>query len=231
MKAIFLCNGLLIALFFIDMGAAFASVMKPCPNSPKSQQQGDFVSNDWHNCMGFFEDNGTVYIGVFQDGDYHGVGTIFYSTGGKYEGEFKLGIPFGQGVFTNPDGVVTPTCYGQIRAYGVYFCTPPAILRVAFSNQAAIHRKQIQIKLRAFGYKKEIDGLYGRGTAEALLVFNMHCTKYDLEKPKNSEKLIKIMLMNGFQPDYTGIYEVASDIYSNTLDRVCKGEEVTSPLP
>jgi hypothetical protein len=231
MKAVFLCNGLLIALFFIDMGAAVASVMKPCPNSPKSEQQGDFVSSDWHNCMGFFEDSGTVYIGVFQSGDYHGVGTIFYSTGGKYEGEFKLGIPFGQGVFTDPDGVVAPTCYGQIRAYGVYFCAPPAILRFAFSNQSAIHRKQIQIKLRAFGYKREIDGLYGRGTAEALLVFNMHCTKYDLEKPGNSEKLIKIMLMNGFQSDYNGIYEVASDIYNNALDRICKGEEVTSPLP
>lgn len=231
MKAIFLWNGLLIALFFIDMTAAVASVIKPCPNSPKSEQQGDFVSNDWHNCMGFFEDRGTVYIGVFQNGDYHGVGTIFYSTGGKYEGEFKLGIPFGQGVFTDPDGVVTPGCYGQIRASDVFFCAPPAFLRVAFNNQSAIHRKQIQIKLRAFGYEKEIDALYGRGTAEALLFFNMHCTKYDLEKPENSEKLIKIVLMNSFQSDTNGIYEVGSDIDNNALDRICKGEEVTSPLP
>ena len=126
---------------------------------------------------------------------------------------------------------MTLGCYGQIRASDVFFCTPPAFLRVAFNNLSAIHRKQIQIKLRAFGYEKEIDALYGRGTAEALLFFNMHCTKYDLEKPENSEKLIKIVLMNSFQSDYNGIYEVGSDIDNNALDRICKGEEVTSPLP
>lgn len=78
---------------------------------------------------------------------------------------------------------------------------------------------------------RSIDALYGRGTAEALLFFNMHCTKYNLEKPENSEKLIKIVLMNSFQSDYNGIYEVGSDIDNNALDRICKGEEVTSPLP
>ena len=232
MKIIFLGTGLLITLTFMDLGAVFASEIEACPNSPKSEQQGDLISNDWHNCMGFFEYSGTVHIGVYQNGNYHGAGTIFYSTGDKYEGAFKLGIPFGRGVVTDPDGVVTPTCYGQIRSYGVYFCEPPAVFRAAFSNQSAIHRKRIQIKLRKFGYEKEIDGLYGPGTAEALLVFNIQCTKYDLANQENAEKLIKIILTSdGFKSDYQDIYEVASGVYNNDLDLVCKGEEVTSPVP
>ena len=231
MKIILLRSGLLIALTFIGVGDAFSSDMKACPDSPKSEQQGDFVSNDWHNCMGFFEHSGTVYIGLFKNGDYHGAGTIFYSTGDKYEGEFKFGTPFGRGVFTDPDGDVTPMCYGQIRSYGLYFCEPPAVLRAAFSNQSVIHRKRIQIKLREFGYEKEIDGLYGRGTAEALLVFNIQCRYYDLTNPENSDKLIEIIMAeNGLRSDYQDIYEVASGVYNSALDHVCKSEKFVSSI-
>ena len=63
MKIILLRSGLLIALTFIGVGDAFSSDMKACPDSPKSEQQGDFVSNDSHNCMGFLNTAGRFISG------------------------------------------------------------------------------------------------------------------------------------------------------------------------
>jgi len=78
---------------------------------------------------------------------------------------------------------------------------------------------------------KEIDGLYGRGTAEALLVFNIQCRNYDLTNPENSDKLIEIIMTeNGLRSDYQDIYEVASGVYNNALDHVCKSEKFVSSI-
>ena len=80
-----------------------------------------------------------------------------------------------------------------MRRYGVYFCELPAVLRNAFNDLAEMQRKKVQINLRKYGYEKAIDGLYGRGTAEALMIFNKKCFDYDLTKSERSNKLIQAL--------------------------------------
>ena len=194
MSPVHLKTCLSIAVLLMSMGQVFASNFKPCPGSPKSAQQGDDLPEGWHDCIGFFDSTGTVYVGEFQNGVSHGTGTMFYANGDRYEGDFKFGRPFGRGMSINSDGGSVPTCYGLPRAYGVYFCQPPAVLRTAFNDHSEMQRKRIQIELRNFGYGKAIDGLYGKGTAEALIVFNQQCQNYDLNAGDSAEKLFQAVL-------------------------------------
>jgi hypothetical protein len=208
MKTLSLILCLFITIITLNADAVFASEFPPCPDSPKSEQQDDVVSDDWHNCIGFFESSGTVYVGEFSNGEFHGTGTIFYASGNKYEGNFKFGIPFGKGVIVYVDGGSKLTCYGHVRRYGVYFCELPAVLRNAFNDLPEMQRKKVQINLREYGYEKTIDGLYGRGTAEALMIFNKKCFDYDLTKSERSNELIKELQIvrhgstSGRQDDY-----------------------------
>ena len=210
--------------------AVFASNLPPCPNSPKSEQQGDIVSNDWHNCIGFFESSGTVYVGEFSNGEFHGTGTIFYASGNKYEGDFKFGMPFGKGVIAYADGGSKLTCYGHVRRYGVYFCELPAVLRSAFNGLAEMQRKTVQINLREYGYEKAIDGLYGRGTAEALMIFNKKCFDYDLTNSERSNKLIQALqsLRSVSTSGQLDDYEPTSGVDHYASSDGCNGKKVIS---
>jgi len=51
-----------------------------------------------------FQD-GTVFVGEFNDGNKSGVGTINYANGAVYEGEFAEDAPHGRGKYTTPKGV------------------------------------------------------------------------------------------------------------------------------
>ena len=208
MKTLSLTLCLVITIITLNADAVFASNLPPCPNSPKSEQQDDVVSDYWHNCIGFFESSGTVYVGEFSNGEFHGTGTIFYASGNKYEGDFKFGMPFRKGVITYTDGGSKLTCYGHVRRYGVYFCELPAVLRNVFNDLPEMQRKKVQVNLREYGYEKAIDGLYGRSTAEALMIFNKKCLDYDLTKSERSNELIQAVQSlipvstSGRQDDY-----------------------------
>ena len=216
-----------IVMVLMSMGQVFASNFKPCPDSPKSAQQGDDSPEGWHDCIGFFESTGTVYVGEFQNGASHGTGTMFYTNGDRYEGVFKFGRPFGRGMSISSDGNSVSTCYGLPRASGVYFCQPPAVLRTVFNAHSEMHRKRIQIKLRNFGYKKTIDGLYGKGTAEALIVFNQQCQNYDLTKGKSAEKLFQAVLalksITKFEPK--GANAVTYSVGDYASNKNCKDKK------
>ena len=49
-------------------------------------------------------EDGSSYVGVFEDGKYHGQGTYTSPDGSRYEGKWKGGKKQGQGTYTFPDG-------------------------------------------------------------------------------------------------------------------------------
>jgi len=52
----------------------------------------------------YIRENGSRYVGEWEDGKKHGQGTYTYPDGGKYEGEWKDGKENGQGTYTWSDG-------------------------------------------------------------------------------------------------------------------------------
>ncbi len=60
---------------------------------------------DCQNAHGAFNsENGTVYVGQWQDGRYHGTGSIFHPDGSKYVGQWSAGKYDGKGILTLPNG-------------------------------------------------------------------------------------------------------------------------------
>jgi len=83
--------------FLVSLLCVFSAHALPdCPSD---------VQVRWHNCVGTAtSDDGTKYVGEFQDDKFSGQGTITFSDGGKYVGEFKDGIRDGRGTHTRADG-------------------------------------------------------------------------------------------------------------------------------
>ena len=55
----------------------------------------------------------------------------------------------------------------------------------------------ISFNLWEYEYETVIDGLYGRGTVEALIIFNEKCFDFDLTEPERSEDLIQTLWVLG----------------------------------
>ena len=139
-------------------------------------------------------------------------------------------MPFGRGLITNIDRNSKLTCHGHVRRYGVYFWKLPAVLRTAFNNLSEMQRKQVQVKLREYGYGKVIDGLYGKGTAQALMNFNKRCFDDDLTRSKRSNKLIQAVqkLRPVSKSGRQDNYEIASGIDHYASGDVCTDHQVIS---
>ena len=59
----------------------------------------------WNNCFGTYKsDDGSRYVGEWNDDQSHGQGTETYANGDKYVGEFKNGKAKGKGVYTYANG-------------------------------------------------------------------------------------------------------------------------------
>ena len=139
-------------------------------------------------------------------------------------------MPFGRGLITNIDRNSKLTCHGHVRRYGVYFCKLPAVLRTAFNNLSEMQRKRVQVKLREYGYGKAIDGLYGKGIEEALMIFNKRCFDDDLTRSKRSNKLIQAVqkLRPVSKSGRQDNYEIASGIDHYASGDVCTDHKVIS---
>ena len=75
-------------------------------------------SGDCTNGFGTYRfDDGSVYIGFFQNGRQKGQGTFIWSNGDKYEGQWVAGKQDGEALFTFANGLPSPqlgktaTCY------------------------------------------------------------------------------------------------------------------------
>ncbi|WP_163336949.1 MORN repeat-containing protein [Desulfopila sp. IMCC35008] len=88
--------------------------------------RGKCVSGDCQGGYGTvnFED-GSIYVGQFNDTALHGQGAITYSDGMKYVGQYKNGIWHGQGTLTKPNGMKYVGQYKNGKWHGQATLTMP----------------------------------------------------------------------------------------------------------
>ena len=206
-----------VAIIFSG-GIAFA--LPTCGGSPV-QRWVD--TSNWHNCQGkisgtnvFYEGawkngkrngygtfliNGAKYTGQFRNNDPHGVGTMEFE-GNKYVGEWKNSEFSGQGIYYKKNGTITEGIWEKSK-FQFAKKTPysdgtitPSILRVEFQKISQKQRMQIQQRLKGLNlYKASVDGVYGKGTAGALVEYNNKIlVKADLKKLENVTKLLNSLL-------------------------------------
>ena len=181
------------------------SQLEKCSGSPKktSLNYEKFVK-DWHNCFGkvVWSDCNDYYEGDWQDGTWHGRGDVVYScdlTGykmrasglferGKFiEGRAKYkNDPAKEGVF---DGLNNFRHAKKIANQASSFYN---IVKISFDGLLFSEKQTVQAKLTDLGfYKMAIDGLLGRGTFEAISIFN---TKHNSNKLINKKILADDLL-------------------------------------
>ena len=86
------------ALLLLSAGAGSA-----LPDCPRTENP--------HNCFDKFEwDDGSKYVGDWQDSTFNGQGTLTYANGDRYVGEWRNGKMHGRGSYTYANGV---KCFGQ----------------------------------------------------------------------------------------------------------------------
>ena len=143
------------------------------------------------------------YVGQFKDDSFNGQGTYTFSNGDKYVGEYRDGQFNGQGTFYHRNGKIREGIWKNHEfqyARKTPYPRKPSVLRTAFKKLSKEQRKQVQSNLKNLGfYKSSIDGLYGKGTADALVEYNkQNLNGADLKKSKNVEKLFNVVL--GLKP-------------------------------
>ena len=88
------------AVLLLNANVAFA-----LPDCPKT----DFP----HNCFDKYTwDDGTKYVGDWQDATFNGQGTLTYSNGDRYVGEWRNGKKHGKGSYTYANGT---KCFGEYK--------------------------------------------------------------------------------------------------------------------
>ena len=173
MKNLSLTFCLAIVALLASVGNGFA--LPKCPSDS---------SLLWHNCFGaWINSNGDSYVGEWGENKYNGQGIYRWSSGFVQEGIWQ------NGNFQ----------YAQKTPYSKKSATQ-SVLRTSFENLPTNQRKQLQSNLKDLGfYKSSIDGLYGKGTAGALTVYNkQNLNGVDLKKSGNVERLFTTVL--GLEP-------------------------------
>ena len=100
MKTYALNIGWVATFLLFNANAAFA-----LPDCPKT----DFP----HNCFDkYLWDDGTKYVGDWQDATFNGQGTLSYSNGDRYVGEWQDGKKHGKGSYTYANGT---KCFGEYQ--------------------------------------------------------------------------------------------------------------------
>ena len=160
---------------------------------------GDTYSGEWDgdkkNGQGIYTfANGDKYIGDWKDGKRNGHGTYTFANGDKYVGDWKSGKRNGQGTSIWNDGAKYVGEWKDNKFLNGSTTAPP--LLKAFINLPENDRKKVQSILSDLGfYKSSIDGLYGKGTLEALTAYNKkNLDDNDLTKSGNVIKLISVLL-------------------------------------
>jgi peptidoglycan hydrolase-like protein with peptidoglycan-binding domain len=153
-----------------------------------------------------FSGKGEMFSGECKDNFRVVTGFHTKSDGSKYSGEFNEKNKYhGRGIRTHADGAIEEGIwkngflqYPQKTPYSSKPPEPekPPILKSAFLKLTKNQRKLVQRNLADFGfYNSSIDGLYGRGTAGGLTVYNKKYLKdADLDKKSNVNKLFSAIL-------------------------------------
>ena len=173
---------LMFAALMLSVGVSFAQ--PACPSN------GYF-----HNCFGTYTfANEDTYTGDWKDGKKNGQGTYTFANGDKYVGDWRSGKRNGQGTFIWPDGAKYVGEWKDNKFLNGSTTAPP--LLKAFINLPENDRKKVQSILSDLGfYKSSVDGLYGKGTLEALTAYNKkNLDDDDLTKSGNVIKLISVLL-------------------------------------
>ncbi len=160
---------------------------------------GDTYAGEWNggkkNGQGSnIRDAGDTYTGEWSGDKKNGHGTYTFANGDKYVGDWRSGKRNGQGTFIWPDGEKYVGEWKDNKFLNGSTTAPP--LLTAFINLSEDDRKKAQSILSDLGfYKSSIDGLYGKGTLEALTAYNKkNLDDNDLTKSGNVIKLISVLL-------------------------------------
>ena len=160
---------------------------------------GDTYAGEWSgdkkNGQGIYTlATGDTYSGEWSGDEKNGHGTYTFANGDKYIGDWKDGKRNGQGTFIWPDGAKYVGEWKDNKFLNGSTTAPP--LLKAFINLPENDRKKVQSILSDLGfYKSSIDGLYGKGTLEALTAYNKkNLDDNDLTKSGNVIKLISVLL-------------------------------------
>jgi len=160
---------------------------------------GDTYAGEWSgdkkNGQGIYTlATGDTYSGEWSGDEKNGQGTHTFANGDKYVGDWRSGKRNGQGTFIWPDGAKYVGEWKDNKFLNGSTTAPP--LLKAFINLPENDRKKVQSILSDLGfYKSSIDGLYGKGTLEALTAYNKkNLDDNDLTKSGNVIKLISVLL-------------------------------------
>ena len=85
-----------------------------CASSSAGFALPDCPKTDYpHNCFDKYKwDDGTKYVGDWQDGNFNGQGTLTYSNGDRYVGQWKNGKKHGTGSYSYANG---DKCFGEYQ--------------------------------------------------------------------------------------------------------------------
>ena len=154
------------AALFVSVGVSYA--LPDCPGEK---------SNNWDLC----------------------VGAHYYANGSRYIGEWKNGRRHGRGIEYDDDGVIDEVIYRNgitKKRQKVPYSLESFFIKSSFNKLSLEQRKVIQFNLKELGYYKySIDGLYGKRTEGALVLFNTkNLDGAELQKSKNVLKLLNAAL-------------------------------------
>ena len=107
----------------------------------------------WNNCFGTYKsDDGSRYVGEWNDDQSHGQGTETYANGDKYVGEFKDGKAKGKGVYTYANGdkltgeftaIIQPLLNCSVPQK---FSTDGTVLHIFIDADNCAHRREYKAK-------------------------------------------------------------------------------------
>ena len=135
------------------------------------------MDNKFHGQGTITYSNGNKYDGQFENDRFHGHGTFTSADGGgRYIGEWMDDNRHGQGTHTYFDGTVAEGVWKNDIFQGVSNNSPSpksTVLQIAFTQLSQSQRRQIQSNLSNLSlYASSVDGVYGKGTAAALTLYN-----------------------------------------------------------
>ncbi len=190
----------------LSAGAALA--LPKCKGSPASGFLSYSKTKNWNACIGDYEWKGFYINGKVMSEQIVGVYKNGKANGPCYITRWNYSIDSGyteRGNCRNNFVGVEKKIYPGKKVTDLkidysQFSVPPkptsTALKSAFILLSTQHRKDIQKTLKNLNfYKSSIDGLYGKGTAEALTAYNKQNLKgADLSKSANVSKLMAAVL-------------------------------------
>jgi len=103
-----------------------------------SKYVGNWENDKIHGEGTFYDAEGNKFEGEFKDGERNGNGTMYYANGDEFEGEWKYGVKHGQGTMLWASGAKYEGAweYGVRHGKGVYYWTNGDKYEGEFKNDA-----------------------------------------------------------------------------------------------